>query len=106
MLLNLTMKNFIKQEKKYSAEVPDEVLILTAGIDVQDDWLAIEVVGWGANGVYGIEYKTIHGNLEEQQIWRELDLYLQREFKYADGQGLHIYSACIDTGGNSYSKSL
>ena len=96
----LDYEKLYKAREKYSAEVPDEVLILTAGIDVQDDWLAIEVVGWGANGVYGIEYKTIHGNLEEQQIWRELDLYLQREFKYADGQGLHIYSACIDTGGN------
>ena len=96
----LDFEKLYKAREKYSAEVPDDVLILTAGIDTQDDWLAIEVVGWGTNGVYGIEYKTIHGNPKEEQIWRELDLYLQREFKYADGQGLHIYAACIDTGGN------
>ena len=31
----------------YEAEVPDDVLVLTAGVDVQDDRFEVEVVGWG-----------------------------------------------------------
>ena len=31
----------------YEADVPDGVLVLTAGIDVQDDRFEVEVVGWG-----------------------------------------------------------
>lgn len=94
-----------KRRKKYEAELPDDVLLLTAGIDVQGDWLAIEVVGWGLNKIYGIEFKIIRGNLESDETWEILDLYLKREFKFKDGKGLNIYAACIDTGGSHTQKS-
>ena len=29
------------------ADVPEGVLVLTAGVDVQDDRFEVEVVGWG-----------------------------------------------------------
>ena len=90
---------------EYDAEVPDDVKILTAGIDTQDEWFAIEVLGHGSNGkLYGIEYKVIYGNLEEERAWKELDEFLQRKFYYKDGTGLNIYSACMDTGGHHTEK--
>lgn len=94
-----------KRRRKYEAELPEDVLLLTAGIDVQGDWLAIEVVGWGLNKIYGIEFKIIRGNLESDETWEMLDLYLKREFKFKDGKGLNIYAACIDTGGSHTQKS-
>lgn len=36
-----------KRREKYNCEVPEEVLVLTAGVDVQDDRFEMEVVGWG-----------------------------------------------------------
>lgn len=97
----LDYQKLFRRREKYAAELPEEVVLLTAGIDVQNDWIAIEVVGYAANGdSYGIEYKTFHGNPEEQHIWSELDLYLRKEFKYGDGTGLNIFASCIDTGGN------
>jgi len=33
--------------EEYAAEVPDGVLVLTCGVDTQDDRLEAEVVGWG-----------------------------------------------------------
>ena len=91
----------LKRREVYEAEVPDEVLLLTAGVDVQDGWLAIEVVGHGLdNETWGIQYKILSGNLEESEIWEELDEFLMKKFYYADGTGINIYSTCIDTGGH------
>ena len=97
----LDYQKLYKRREKYTAELPDEVILLTAGIDVQNDWIVIEVVGFAENGDrYGIEYKIFRGNPEEPYIWAELDLYLKKEFKYSDGTGLNIFASCIDTGGN------
>src|SRR5699024_7640058 len=36
-----------RRREYYDAEMPDDVLLLTAGVDQQDDRLEVEVVGWG-----------------------------------------------------------
>ncbi|MDR3259538.1 MAG: phage terminase large subunit family protein, partial [Fusobacteriaceae bacterium] len=97
---NVDYEKLYRNREKYVAEVPDEVLIITAGVDIQDDWLAIKVTGWGINGSYAIEYRQIQGNFNEPQIWKLLDTYWTREFKYASEESLYIFAACVDTGGN------
>ena len=85
----------------YAAEVPDDVLILTAGVDVQDDRLEIEVVGWGlGEKSYGIAYEKFMGNPAKDKVWYELENYLKRDFKYLDDETIGITNTCIDTGGH------
>lgn len=36
------------RREAYKADVPDDVVVLTAGVDTQDDRFEVEVVGWGA----------------------------------------------------------
>lgn len=97
----LDYEKLYRRREKYTGDIPEDVVLLTAGIDVQNDWLAIEVVGWSPNASYGIEFKMIHGNLEEELVWEELDRYLQKEFYFENKtQGLGIFATCIDTGGN------
>lgn len=91
----------LKRRETYNCQIPEEVLLLTAGVDVQDDRFEIEVVGWGKDKEsWGIEYKKIYGNLEQSQIWNELDQYLASSFFYEDGNALNIACACMDTGGH------
>lgn len=89
------------RREDYGCEVPDDVLVLTAGVDTQDDRFEIEVVGW-ADGEesWGIQYKVIYGDLHTQKPWNELDEFLKSEFYYADGRPIRIASTCIDTGGH------
>ena len=48
----------------YAAEVPDDVLYLTAGVDVQDDRFEVEVVGWGeGTESWGVRYQKIFGDM-------------------------------------------
>lgn len=89
------------RKEKYKAEVPDEVICLTAGVDTQDDRFEIEIVGWGAfEESWGIKYARIYGDLSQPEIWQELDDYLMQTFQQADGTQLKIIAACIDSGGH------
>lgn len=87
--------------EEYEAEVPAPVIVLTAGVDVQDDRFEIEIVGWGEEKEsYGIYYKVIYGDLKLENIWKELDEYLAKTFTTADGRKLPILATCIDSGGH------
>lgn len=87
--------------EKYDGEVPAEVIILTAGVDVQDNRFEVEVVGWAEEKEsYGIYYRKIYGDLKSEAIWRDLDNYLDQTFTTADGRKLKIYATCIDSGGH------
>ncbi|WPZ18904.1 phage terminase large subunit family protein [Geobacillus subterraneus] len=89
------------RRERYNCEVPDGVLLLTAGVDVQDDRLEVEVVGWGVGKEsWGIEYRAIYGDPGQPAVWQQLDEYLGRTWKYADGVAIGIACACIDSGGH------
>lgn len=82
-------------------EIPDGVNVLTAGVDVQDNRLEVEIVGWGVGEEsWGIYYKTIMGNPALPYVWNELDLFLNREFEYQSGEKIKVVCTCIDTGGH------
>jgi phage terminase large subunit GpA-like protein len=100
---------FTKRREVYDCEVPNGVLVMTAGVDVQDDRLEVEIVGWGiGKESWGIEYKTFLGdpaiikaaNLSQPTIWEQLDRYLQKTFKFSDGNEINISCVCIDSGGH------
>lgn len=82
--------------------VPNDVLLLTCGVDVQDDRLELEVVGWGmGNQSWGIEYKIIYGNPGSSDVWKDLDAYLSRPFRKVTGEEMIIACTCIDSGGHN-----
>jgi phage terminase large subunit GpA-like protein len=86
---------------EYAADVPDEVMYLTAGVDTQDDRLEIEVVGWGVGKEsWGIQYHVIYGNPGKLQTWQDLDDFLNKTWYKDDGTGLIISAACVDSGGH------
>jgi len=85
----------------YDCEIPEEVIVLTAGVDVQDDRFEVEVVGWGVGKEsWGIRYQKIYGDMLKGQVWDDLDNFLLTGFAKKDGTILHILSACIDSGGH------
>ena len=93
--------SLVNRREIYEAEVPDEVLILTAGVDVQDDRFEVEVVGWGVGKEsWGIRYQKIYGDLMSERVWSDLDQFLLQTFQKLDGSKLPITSVCIDSGGH------
>ena len=83
-------------------DVPDDVLYITAGVDVQDDRLAVEIVGYTlTNEDYSIDYEHILGDTNKKEVWKELDDFLQKEYELKSGESLKVSAACIDSGGHS-----
>lgn len=95
----------LKRREYYGCEVPDGVMYLTAGVDTQDDRFEIEVVGWGVeHESWGIKYAVILGNLDQSQIWKDLDAFLQQTFQKKDGTKLALRCVCVDSGGHYTNK--
>lgn len=91
--------SFNKEE--YPAEVPSPCLLLTAGVDVQDDRLECEVVGWGLDmESWSIDYKVFYGDPAQKDLWQDLKDYLTREFFDEERRPLKIKAAAIDSGGH------
>lgn len=87
------------RREAYVGDVPEKVLLITAGIDVQADRIEAELVGWGMDEeCWGIEYKVIYGDPSQREIWKNLDQWLMQRFTTADQRELHIASVCIDSG--------
>lgn len=94
----LDHKHLHKRREWYEADVPDKVLLLTAGVDVQADRLECEVVGYGiGKESWGIEYRVFAGDPEQPQVWQQLDEYLLRQWQLPDGNRLGVSAACVDS---------
>ncbi|GHV18318.1 terminase [Clostridia bacterium] len=90
-----------QRRERYNCEVPPEVMVLTAGVDTQDDRFEIEVVGWGVEEEsWGIKYTRIPGDLKGTEVWNKLDAYLNQTFTKPDGTKLKILATCFDSGGH------
>ena len=75
-------------EETYKEGVPPkEVLILTLGIDVQDDRLSMSVIGFGRNEeMYLVDRKVIYGSPARGDLWKQLDEVLLSKYKNEDGK--------------------
>ena len=81
--------------------VPAGGLILTAGIDTQDNRLAVVVRAWGrGEESWLILWTEIYGDPGQPQVWNDLDGLLGRSYLHASGAELRVISAAVDTGGH------
>lgn len=95
--------------EEYTPEkLPEEVLLLTASVDVQKDRLESTVFGWGADEeVWCVEKREFDGDPEQDEVWKKLDDYLlqsdasDRRFMREDGVPLNIDRTFVDMGHKS-----
>ncbi len=97
----ITVEQLEKNREHFDAEIPDGVLLLTAGVDVQDNRLEAAVIGWGiGKELWGIEYTVIAGDTSTDGPWHRLDTFLGKTWARTDGRALGLYCTCIDSGGH------
>jgi len=81
--------------------IPEEVLVLTAGCDVQKDRIELQLVGWGKDYLaYVCDYKIFWGDPNSQNVWSDLDAYLKKRFKTDSDRIIPISCTTIDSGGH------
>lgn len=82
----------------YPAQIPDEVLILTAGVDCQKDRLEYAIYGWNAETGFGIERGKVYGLPTDKATWKTLDGVLNRTFTNAQGKSFAVARTFVDSG--------
>ncbi len=91
-------------------EIPLGCLLLTCGVDTQDDRLEVHVIGHGPMHGHGgaerglihwtIDYLVIPGNPAHDAVWETLAQVLNRPYVNARGRELLIEATAIDEGGH------
>ncbi len=80
-------------------QIPSEVRVLTAGVDVQGNRLVVVVMGWGIreNELEGwvIDYQEVIGETKYDKVWKEFFNRFMGEY-----QGSVIREIAIDSGYN------
>jgi phage terminase large subunit GpA-like protein len=80
--------------------VPAGGLLLTAGVDVQNDRLAVVLRAWGrGEESWLVFWGEIFGDPVEDGVWAELDSLLLRRYRRGDGGDLGVLCAAVDSGG-------
>jgi len=92
---------FEDREEEFGASIPDDIVVITAGIDVQDDRLELELIGWGRDEEsWSLDYKTLYGDPSTPHLWNDLDNILKASYTTESGRQLGIRAACVDSGGH------
>lgn len=94
-------EKMLERLEDYEAEVPEGALVLTCGLDTQDNRIEYEVVGWGmGEESWGIQVGVIPGSPDNPQVWKEIDALLDKEWQHAGGRRMKISCSFIDSGGH------
>ena len=87
--------------------LPDGVLLLTAGVDVQHDRLECTVYGWGmGRECWGIQHQIIYGKPDDATTWQQLDALLQKTYPLSNGVRLSVSCTCVDSGDGTYTSNV
>jgi len=99
------LKTHVEDYDQY--ELPDGVHFATASIDVQDDRLEIEVVGWGEHDeTWGILHDVVYGDPSLDAVWTEAaDIIFDRFWTEGD-RLVTVRAACVDYGGHHGAEAI
>lgn len=94
--------SLLERREEYPAELPEGVLVLTAGVDTQDDRMEYEIVGHGHfEETWGIEKGIVMGRPDDTTVWSQLDeLVFGRVLRFENGVGLRVSMSFVDEGGH------
>lgn len=95
-------EDYGKDKNGKPVELPPGVLVLTAGVDTQDDRMEYEIVGHGFFGeTWGIEKGIVMGRPDDDATWNKLDeVVFDRVMRFENGVGLRVSMSFVDEGGH------
>jgi phage terminase large subunit GpA-like protein len=100
-------EHYLTEKNNY--KIPNDVLVLTCGVDVQPDRLEYQVVGFGLQEEpWLIEYGQLYGDADQNEVYDALDEIVAKKWEREDGVelGIHYrpmydYPIFIDSGGSN-----
>jgi phage terminase large subunit GpA-like protein len=98
---SVEVSSLIRRGEVYgAASIPNRVLLLVAGVDVQADRLEVLICGFGAfEESWMVRYEVLPGDPAQTSVWKLLDNVLTEPCHTDTGRELRIRATCVDTGG-------
>lgn len=80
--------------------IPEQVVLLTAGVDSQNDRLAVSIWGWSRGERAALVWwGELFGDPAEDAVWDQLDELMDRQFEHPNGEFIGISGYGVDSGG-------
>jgi phage terminase large subunit GpA-like protein len=80
---------------------PVGVACITAGVDTQDNRLAVQIIGWGKGmAAWVLDYVELYGDPADDAVWVALTELLNKPIEHINGYKLPISATAIDAGGH------
>jgi phage terminase large subunit GpA-like protein len=96
-----------ERQENYRRTIPDEILIIVAGVDTQRDRLELEIKGYGLDFEnWGIDYLVLPGNPAQPQVWKDLETVLGSTYETSAGRTVKISAMAIDSGDGVHTKDV
>lgn len=98
----LSSDGLLARREDYGAGTcPPGVVLLTAGVDVQDNRLVVSIWGWGrGEEAWLVWHQEIFGDPTEDAVWEQLDTVLAAGWPMAGGGELKVSGMGVDSGGH------
>jgi phage terminase large subunit GpA-like protein len=99
----LEWSNLMDQREEYEIRdpIPEEVTLITVGVDMQDDRAEIEWVGWGDDyRSWSLGYRPVYGDPSAPEFWSEVDAALSETFIHQLFGEMSPRSIAFDSGGH------
>ena len=83
--------------------LPNDILVITCGVDIQQDRIEAEVVGWNQDfQSWGLGFRMFKGSTALPQVYNEFNIWLMGwEWLREDGLMMRINATAIDSGYNT-----
>ena len=91
-----------RRESFSLAALPADVLVITVGVDVQDDRLEAVVIGHGRTGIYALSHEVFFGPVDGDAVWSGLDGLLRSTWPHPNGGVIRVDAAVIDSGSGGH----
>lgn len=79
-------------------DLPADILFVTAGIDMQDQWADWVLTGHSRTETFVLANGQIHGRFDSDDLWAEVDDLLKTTWQHPGGAHIGISAALIDSG--------
>ena len=102
-VVNIEPDPLFQRREDYTG-VPDEVICITCGIDVQGDRLEAHYIGWGkGEESWSLDYRVYYGNPNQSAVWVALHTDLEMGIRLSEDTDttMPVIQALVDSGGHA-----
>lgn len=86
--------------------LPGDVRVICGGVDVQAWGFEVLTVGFGADAISVLDYRTIHGDPLGDEVWKDLDGYLKTRWRHELGGAIGFDAVAIDSGDGNLTQTV